>query len=262
MNLFTLAILIRQDPFERNAQHGDLVPPAVLANESRDQGPPPDSKVIAERTMTRRYIQSPPRYADLSLSLSLALVGLYCASQVPADRPTLFVMHLCPLLMVLPIGVPGAVVPLRWRRILCLSNIYAVIGLFSLFIRVKAHWNVWSQQHLLIPTFFSHPAQSSISADTVCISLSVMYDYIYHRNWEARRTTVSDSPFLLMVPILGPSTTIALRCAFVLRRAERKNEAFWKSVDGNKELRGQDLFTTTKITSTVYQPRKSAGTES
>lgn len=193
---------------------------------------------LCKAVWTDFTIHSRPRYGDLLFSLVMLLAGLVSVYRTPASIVPILFMHLCPLLLLLPIPLPTAPIPERWRGILSTLSLYIVIAAFSIVIRLKSHWDAWPQTGRLIPAFTSHPAQSSISADAVCLVLSVM-DSLVQGN-KSRR----DSPWILplLVPVLGPSAVLAIHKALEHKRRQQGDKVLWERMDEDEQYRHKDMI--------------------
>ncbi|UZJ53108.1 hypothetical protein CBS101457_002428 [Exobasidium rhododendri] len=259
MNLFAAAVITRSDPHD--ILHGEKADDVIDVHSSdrssssqrdlqREEIPPSDATSIEHSTsVTQHSIISPPRYTELLYCFALALLGLISVYKIPSSLSSILVMHLCPLLLVLPGKLrSGAVISSRWRRPVSMSTIYAFVAIFSLVIRGKAHYEAWLQRDRLWSTFVSHPAQSSISADYICLTFSVMVEIA--QAYESRRRII---PLVLLTPVLGPGFIQAAMSSISMRSIEKVEEdKVWAKTVNNEELRGKDLHATTKAIVTSY----------
>jgi hypothetical protein len=198
--------------------------------ESSRASPSPERK---SRSLAYSYIKiySLPLYVDLFFSLAMVSAGLISVYNTPSSLWPILVMHLCPLLSLIPIPRPSKPVSKRWRWLMSTSSIYAFIAAFSVIVRLKAHWDAWPQFHLLLPTFSSHPAQSSISADAMCLTLSVvesLYNSIKHRG-------PSSLLLLALLPLAGPSAVLAALYALEDKEDQILNEHLWTKLEESGE---------------------------
>lgn len=260
MNLFEAAVASRsqvivQDGNDQVTISEDDSPLPTPLQETEKQLQTQSTPIKQSKTVTHSVdLYSPPRVGDLLLSSVLVLSGLTTVYQLPSTLSSVLIMHLSPMLLVSPIQLSSKIVPQRLRWLLSTSSIYFSIAVFSLVIRFKAHGEVWLQYDKVIPTFFSHPAQSSISADNLCVALTViigLYD-------EGKK---SNYLFILLTPILGPSVIMAFKASMESRRLEQLQEKRYQTIKTkSKELQGQDVLIKTRMTSTTY--RKSIRTQS
>lgn len=160
-------------------------------------------------------------WSGIAVAESLLLAG-GCAAiwHAPQSLPAILVMHAFPLAMLcLP--------PSTHRR----SPVYAALAVYALVIKAKTTHAVLrsvssysAAPSALIRTFISHPAQSSISSDSIGITCAT-FALI---SWEWRRMS-SPRPSLALVialslatPIVGPSCALASWSALRARSFESK----------------------------------------
>jgi hypothetical protein len=261
MNLFAVAAFTRTDAKRVLTEVEDDIPDASLlslSSASSQQGmQPPDGAATSVKRTTMVPVHAiirPPRYAEVCYCFATSLVGLASVFSIPSSLTGILLMHLCPLLMLLPISFYStAIVPQRWRGLINMSSVLAIVAAFSLVIRTRAHFEAWSQRDLLWSTFTAHPAQSSISADYICLTVSVMLEIIQAEKIRQGRHGTTAFALALVTPVLGPSFVRAAMSSVSLRSRERMEEAkIWSESDKKEDLRGQDLHATTKVTVISY----------
>lgn len=258
MNLFEAALASRsqilvQDEKKQvmtSSEEDDSPLPTPLQETNIQlQDQPTQSTPIKQSKTVTQFItlSSPLRTGDMLFRLFLVLFGLGTVYKMPTTLSSVLIMHLSPMILVLPIHLSSRIVPRRMRWLLSNSSIYLTVALLSLVIKIKAHGDVRLHYDKLVPTFVSHPAQSSISADNLCVALSIMVQ-LYDENKK------SNYLLILLTPILGPSVVMSFHAYLEAKRMERLQEKRYESVETNsKDLQGQDVLIKTKVTSTTYR---------
>jgi hypothetical protein len=123
------------------------------------------------------------------------------------------------------------------------SSIYAFIAAYSVIIRLKAHWDAWPKFSLLLATFTSHPAQSSISADAVCLTLSVV-ENLYH-GFKSRK--LPTWTLLVLVSFFGPSAVLAALYALDCKEDQEMMEPMWERMSEQEEYQKTDMLVKTDV---------------
>lgn len=219
MNLFAVALAVRAAPSGAAATRSPLA-----RTDSQRLMPPPAAPAGGTRRSSTRggLTVFVPSLAARIIVLVLALGGLYSVYLKPSSLATILAMHVGPMLIALPLLSmlqPLSSARSALERYISLPAIYGLVALITLAIRLRAHQDILDTApahlwHALI----SHPAQSSISMDAVCITLSVMVVlFDYARTASAARAERNESVTLhivrwllvVLTPILGPSVTLA-----------------------------------------------------
>ena len=257
MQLFNLAVVTRAAPIQMavNVEPDSTTKgsPSIRRTYSAEQMPPPENTKPMGRSSYFYHVLSPPRYGELALCTTMSLAGLTAVLLVPSDLLSILSMHLCPLLMVLPLRLPSTMIPRQWRPVLSNSSLYALIAAYSLILRVRSHWQVWPRLSHLLATFISHPAQSSISADYVCVTVSVMVELLLQAGDQVGSARIRLLLLAILTPVVGPSTAMSTFYAVTSRHSEQDHqEEIWAASDTNEALRGKDILLKTKVTTSSY----------
>lgn len=147
-------------------------------------------------------------WSGVAVAESVLLAG-GCAAiwHAPQSLPSILVMHAFPLLIVcLPLS--------SHRR----SRVYAALAAYALVIKARTTHAVLQSVSsyaaapaALVRTFTSHPAQSSISSDTIAITVvtSALIVWEWGRMSSPRTSLTLTSSLAIATPIVGPSCTLA-----------------------------------------------------
>lgn len=297
-NLFHLALVARSVEVGRwvAASHestpskasprGKMVPAPPQRTPSQLRMPPPESpsrtalsthanqaSVSAKTTMTSATLHTitleahPSMVARAMVSL-LTLAGCVAVWLVPDSLLTILVMHFFPLLVVVLPPILRRTAPPRWLvRATAPKRLYTVFAIFGLLLRIKTTLAVAAAARkeallsTLITTFFSHPAQSSISSDAVCITLSTSLFIFLHLGGhsQSQRQRREACTLAALAPITGPTFAFSAAMALQSKRDEISDEALRHMALIEQKERGEpghlddEFMVKQKITRSIHR---------
>lgn len=260
-NLFHMALAARSLEVDRRSAgaegspskaspRGKMVPARLLRTPSQLQMPPPESPSKASppstassatttltTTLHTVTVEAHPSIVSRALVSALALAGCAAVWLVPDSLSTLLVMHSFPLLIVVLPPMLRQTAPSRWAmQATSPATLYSIFAIFALALRIKATMAVAGDLPSLLATFVSHPAQSSISSDAVCITLSSSLFILLTYGPSHRTMAIA---LAALAPLAGPTFAFSVCMSLQSRKDEAKDETLRHMAVLDQEKRGE-----------------------
>lgn len=209
-----------------------------LSDSAKDVRLPLDANLLSNRfvragkktKLSSKPIQASPHPLIRLLIILLTLSGLLTVYIIPSGLRSILVMHILPITLVLPFTFSTSLIPAWIERHVRLSYVYTILAILSAGIRIESHIKIFGDGFVnglqrVLQAALDHPAQSSISADALCIALNTFLD-VHHQRSMGFLTNTQAFVLSTMIPIIGPSSTFALSVAIREKEVESLEENY------------------------------------
>lgn len=221
-NLFSLAIAMQSIPGSKKDTNLPLDANLTFSNSTRANVKIRSNQIII--TLIRLFM------------VIVTCSGLLIVYFIPSDLPSILAMHGLPFILLLPFFRSDRLNEIdRYFR---LSTIYAILAFFSACIRINTHLLIFGQNftnnfQTLLQIALSHPAQSSISADAICIAITTFLD-IQNQRSTGLLSNMQAWTLSLMIPFIGSSSVFATSLAIREAKEEDKQHFLRQNVSASK----------------------------
>lgn len=179
------------------------------------------------RSSNERIKETPNTLIRL-LIVILTCSGLLTVYFVPSDLRSILAMHGLPLILLLPFFRSSSPTLARIDLHVSLSKVYAILALLSAGIRISTHIAVFGRDFgndfsRVLQAALAHPAQTSISADALCITIITFLD-IQHQRSTGFLSPMQSWALSFMIPFVGASSVFAISLALREAKVEKLHD--------------------------------------